>query len=50
MWRKMLEAREEVEHNFLSEMNRGSTNVWHENWTGIRVFYHVVPPEFNITK
>lgn len=30
VWRKMLEVREEVEHEILWEMNRRSTNVWHE--------------------
>ncbi|XP_070054442.1 uncharacterized protein [Nicotiana tomentosiformis] len=46
----MLEAREEVEHEILWEMNRGSTNVWHENWTGVGALYHVLPLEFHINK
>nr|XP_016479791.1 PREDICTED: uncharacterized protein LOC107801042 [Nicotiana tabacum] len=52
----MLEAIDEVEHEILWEMNRGSTNVWHENWTGIGALYRVVslppppPPEFNINE
>ncbi|XP_019248409.1 PREDICTED: uncharacterized protein LOC109227663 [Nicotiana attenuata] len=44
----MLSAREEFEHEILWEMNRGSTNVWHENWTGLGALYHVSPPEFHI--
>ena len=50
MWRKMLEAREVVEHEILWELNRGSTNIWYENWTGLGVLYHAVPPYFNINK
>lgn len=46
----MLEARDEVEHEILWEMKRGSTNVWHENWTRLGALYHVVPPEFPINK
>lgn len=50
MWRKMLEARDEVEHKILWEMNRGSTNVRHENLTGLGALYHVIPPEFSINE
>nr|XP_016504630.1 PREDICTED: uncharacterized protein LOC107822596 [Nicotiana tabacum] len=46
----MLEAREEVEHEILWVMNRGSTNVWHENWTGLGALYHVLPPEVPINE
>ncbi|XP_019241256.1 PREDICTED: uncharacterized protein LOC109221250 [Nicotiana attenuata] len=48
VWRKKLEAREEIEHEILWEINRGSTNVWHENWTGLGALYHVIPPYFHI--
>ncbi|XP_019256398.1 PREDICTED: uncharacterized protein LOC109234797 [Nicotiana attenuata] len=50
VWRKMLEARDEVEHEILWEMNRGSTNIWHENWTGLGALYHVLPPDFHINE
>ncbi|XP_075097951.1 uncharacterized protein LOC142175265 [Nicotiana tabacum] len=46
----MLEAREEVEHEILWELNSGNTSVWHENWTGIGPLYHVLPQEFNINE
>lgn len=46
----MLEAREEVEHEVLWEMNRGSTNVWHENWTHLGALYHVLPPDIYINE
>ncbi|XP_075097910.1 uncharacterized protein LOC142175230 [Nicotiana tabacum] len=50
VWRKMLEAREEVEHDILWEMNRVSTNIWHENWTGLGALYDVVPLNFPINE
>nr|XP_009595805.1 uncharacterized protein LOC104092031 [Nicotiana tomentosiformis] len=50
VWRKMLEAREEVEHEILREMNRGSTNVWHENWTDLGALYHIVPNDYTINE
>ncbi|XP_075099054.1 uncharacterized protein LOC142175943 [Nicotiana tabacum] len=48
--RRMLEAREEVDHEILWEMKRGSTNVWHENWTGLRALYHVVLRDYPINE
>ncbi|XP_070050658.1 uncharacterized protein [Nicotiana tomentosiformis] len=50
VWKKMLEAREGVEHEILWEMNKGSTNVWYENWTRLGSLYHVVPTDFNINE
>ncbi|XP_070036080.1 uncharacterized protein [Nicotiana tomentosiformis] len=46
----MLEAREEVENEILWEMNWGSTNVWHENWTGLGALYHIVPNDYTINE
>ncbi|XP_009630267.1 uncharacterized protein [Nicotiana tomentosiformis] len=46
----MLEAREEVEHEILWMLNKGSTNIWHKNWTGIGALYHVLPHDFNINE
>nr|XP_033510417.1 uncharacterized protein LOC117275203 [Nicotiana tomentosiformis] len=43
----MLEAREEIEHEILWELNSGNTSVWHENWIGIGPLYHVLPQDFN---
>nr|XP_009616365.1 uncharacterized protein LOC104108915 [Nicotiana tomentosiformis] len=48
VWRQMLHAREEVEHEILWEMKSGTTSVWHENWTGLGALYDVLPPEFPI--
>lgn len=50
VWRKILEAREEVEHEIWWEMKRGFTNVWHDNWTRLGALYHVVPPDFYINE
>ncbi|XP_070032520.1 uncharacterized protein [Nicotiana tomentosiformis] len=50
VWRKMLEAGEEVGHGNLWEINRGSTNAWHENWTGVGDLYHVLPQDFHINE
>ncbi|XP_070041244.1 uncharacterized protein [Nicotiana tomentosiformis] len=50
VWRKMLETREEIEHEILLELNSGNTSVWHENWIGIGPLYHVLPQNFNINE
>nr|XP_018624288.1 uncharacterized mitochondrial protein AtMg00310-like [Nicotiana tomentosiformis] len=50
VWRKMIEARKEVEHEILWVINRSTTSVWHENWSGLRSLYHVVPPQFIINE
>ncbi|XP_075107022.1 uncharacterized protein LOC142180004 [Nicotiana tabacum] len=50
VWKRLLEAREEVEHEILWDMNRGSTNVWNENWTELGALYHLVPPDFHINE
>ncbi|XP_016507995.1 uncharacterized protein LOC107825634 [Nicotiana tabacum] len=50
VWRKMLEAREEVEQEILWEINMGSTNVWHENWTGLGALYYIVPNDYTINE
>ncbi|XP_070045035.1 uncharacterized protein [Nicotiana tomentosiformis] len=31
-------------------MNRGSTNVWHENWIGLGALYHIVPNDYTINE
>ncbi|XP_019256289.1 PREDICTED: uncharacterized protein LOC109234676 [Nicotiana attenuata] len=50
VWRKMLNAREEVEHEILWEFKSGTTNIWHENRTGLGVLYHVLPEDFPINE
>nr|XP_009615408.1 uncharacterized protein LOC104108129 [Nicotiana tomentosiformis] len=48
VWKQMLNAREQLEHEILWEMKNGTTNIWHENWTGLGALYHVLPPDFSI--
>ncbi|XP_070041212.1 uncharacterized protein [Nicotiana tomentosiformis] len=50
VWRKMLEAMEEVEHELLWKMKSKSLNIWHENWTGLGELYNVIPPKFHINE
>ncbi|XP_075099398.1 uncharacterized protein LOC107806947 [Nicotiana tabacum] len=50
VWKQILNAREEVEHDILWEMKSGTTNVWHENWTGLGALYHVLPEDFPINE
>ncbi|XP_075076724.1 uncharacterized protein LOC107810356 [Nicotiana tabacum] len=50
VWRQMLNAREEVEHEILWELNSGKTNIWHENWTRLGALYHVLPEDFPINE
>nr|XP_009600457.1 uncharacterized protein LOC104095914 [Nicotiana tomentosiformis] len=45
---QMLNAREEVEHEIMWEMKRGTTNIWNENWTGLGALYHYLPQNFPI--
>ncbi|XP_019246545.1 PREDICTED: uncharacterized protein LOC109226206 [Nicotiana attenuata] len=50
VWRQMLNAREEVEHEILWELKSGTTNIWHKNWTGLGALYHVLPEDFPINE
>ncbi|XP_019242127.1 PREDICTED: uncharacterized protein LOC109222200 [Nicotiana attenuata] len=51
-WRKKLgiNTREEVEHEILWELKSGTTNIWHENLTGLGALYHVLPEDFPINE
>ncbi|XP_075091458.1 uncharacterized protein LOC142171670 [Nicotiana tabacum] len=46
----MLNAREELEHEIVWELKSGTTNIWHENWTGLGALYHVLPKDFPINE
>ncbi|XP_070008384.1 uncharacterized protein [Nicotiana sylvestris] len=50
VWRKMMNDREEVEHEILWELKSGTTNIWHENWIGLGALYHVLPQDFPINE
>ncbi|XP_018625202.2 uncharacterized protein [Nicotiana tomentosiformis] len=47
IWRQMLNVRQDMDHEIWWEMKCGTTNIWHENWTGLGALYHVVPPNFH---
>ncbi|XP_070051025.1 uncharacterized protein [Nicotiana tomentosiformis] len=50
VWRQMLNAREEVEHEIVWELESGTTNIWDENWTGLGALYHVLPEDFPLNE
>ncbi|XP_070031030.1 uncharacterized protein [Nicotiana tomentosiformis] len=50
VWRQMLNTREEVEHEIVWKLKSGTTNIWHENWTGLGALYHVLPEDFPINE
>ncbi|XP_070042663.1 uncharacterized protein [Nicotiana tomentosiformis] len=50
VWRQMLNARKEVEYEIVWELKSGTTNIWHENWTGLGALYHVLPEDFPINE
>ncbi|XP_075091889.1 uncharacterized protein LOC142172035 [Nicotiana tabacum] len=50
VWRQILNGREEVEHEIVWELKTGTTNIWHENWTGLGALYHVLPEDFLINE
>lgn len=50
VWRKILQARQEVEHEIWWEIKKGTTNVWHESWIRPGALYNVVPPDFHINE
>ncbi|XP_019265532.1 PREDICTED: uncharacterized protein LOC109243095 [Nicotiana attenuata] len=50
VWRKTLNAREKVELEILWELKSGTTNIWHENWTGLGILFYVLPEDFPINE
>ncbi|KAH0704871.1 hypothetical protein KY289_009947 [Solanum tuberosum] len=46
VWKKMLQARDLIEHQILWKMERGSVSVWHDNWTGLGDLYTITREEF----
>ncbi|XP_049356319.1 uncharacterized protein LOC125820939 [Solanum verrucosum] len=39
VWKKMLQARDLIEHQILWQIRKGSTSFWHDNWTGLGDLY-----------
>ncbi|XP_060200867.1 uncharacterized protein LOC132629156 [Lycium barbarum] len=46
VWKKMLEARDSMEHEIWWEIKGGSVNIWYENWTKLGALHYVVPTDF----
>ncbi|KAK6794387.1 hypothetical protein RDI58_007840 [Solanum bulbocastanum] len=41
VWKKMLQARDFIEHQILWQVKGGSASVWHDNWTGLGDLYTI---------
>lgn len=50
VWKRMLEAREAIEHEIWWEIKGGSTKVWYENWTRLGALHFVVPIEYPLNE
>ena len=37
VWKKMLQARDLIEHQILWRIKKGSASVWHDNWSGLEI-------------
>ncbi|XP_060202654.1 uncharacterized protein LOC132631071 [Lycium barbarum] len=46
VWRKMLQARDLMDHQIWWQLRMGSSLFWFDNWSGIGPLYFIVPPEF----
>ncbi|KAM3203903.1 hypothetical protein P3L10_027312 [Capsicum annuum] len=46
VWRKILEARDLIEHQIYWKPRMGSSQFWFDNWTGLGSLYHVTPSDF----
>jgi len=46
VWKKMLQARKLVEHQILWQPRRGSSSLWHDNWTGLGDLYTITGDNF----
>lgn len=50
VWKKMLEARENIEHEIWWEVKAGTCNVWYENWMKLGALHFLVPTDFPINE
>ncbi|XP_060190742.1 uncharacterized protein LOC132620026 [Lycium barbarum] len=46
VWRKMLQARDLMDHQIWWQLRMGSSLLWFDNWSGLGPLYFIVPPEF----
>ncbi|XP_060182538.1 uncharacterized protein LOC132612249 [Lycium barbarum] len=45
-WRKMLQARDLIDHKIWWQLRMGSSLFWFDNWTGLGPFYFLTPSDF----
>ncbi|XP_059284862.1 uncharacterized protein LOC132038160 [Lycium ferocissimum] len=50
VWKRMLEAREDMDHEIWWEIKGGSVNVCYQNWTKLGPLHWVVPNDFPINE
>ncbi|XP_060183463.1 uncharacterized protein LOC132613456 [Lycium barbarum] len=48
VWKRMLEARDQVDHQIWWEPKNGLCDVWEDNWTKLGPLKQVIPPDFQI--
>jgi len=41
VWKKMLQARDHIEHEIWWQTKNGSAHLWHDNWTGLGDLYSI---------
>ncbi|WMV24703.1 hypothetical protein MTR67_018088 [Solanum verrucosum] len=41
VWKKMLQARDHIEHQIWWQTKNGSAHLWHDNWTGLGDLYSI---------
>lgn len=41
VWKKILQARDEIEHQIEWNARRGDISFWHDNWTGLGDLYTI---------
>ncbi|XP_059295437.1 uncharacterized protein LOC132048767 [Lycium ferocissimum] len=46
LWRKMLEARDHMDHHIWWQLRMGSSLFWFDNWTGAGPLYFLTSPDF----
>ncbi|XP_060195488.1 uncharacterized protein LOC132624780 [Lycium barbarum] len=46
VWRKMLRARDAVDHLIWWQIRMGSSLFWFDNWSGLGPLYFLTPPDF----
>ncbi|XP_059315234.1 uncharacterized protein LOC132065727 [Lycium ferocissimum] len=46
VWRKLLQARDLIDHQILWQLKMGSALFWFDNWSGVGFLYFLTPPDF----